>query len=72
MDNPYCCNMREKFVIGIVGNRTDIPVPIDVADFIINFSHPQTGKPVIGIKFCPFCGVRINHNTDPVKVHTTL
>lgn len=51
----YCCPMREHFLIGIVGERPG-DAPIDAADFVIDFDAP---KPVIAIKYCPFCGTKI-------------
>lgn len=58
----YCCQMREKFLIGIVAENLTLPIPIDAADCIDwdadGGIRPETGKPrpVIRIRFCPFCG----------------
>lgn len=52
----YCCPMREHFLIGIVGVAKGI-APADAVDFVIDFDAP---KPVIAIKYCPFCGTKID------------
>lgn len=52
----YCCAMREKFLIGIVAEREDIPTPIDAADFMDFDRKTSDDRVVIKIKFCPFCG----------------
>jgi len=49
-----CCGMRAHFLVGIVGERSDEPVPIDVADFMVSWDLL-----VVGIKFCPFCGAAL-------------
>lgn len=61
----FCCKMRQKFLIGIIAENPSVPMPIDAAD-CIDFSaegpiHPETGKlrPVIRIRFCPFCGAAV-------------
>lgn len=71
----YCCAMREKFLIGIIAERADLPTPIEAGEFI-DFDaegpvHPETGKPrpVIKIRFCPFCSARIEG--QPVRTEPT-
>ncbi len=52
----YCCAMRSKFILAIVGERRDMPTPVDVVDFQ-DFDNPlPDGTPVLRIKYCPFCG----------------
>lgn len=63
--NYFCCGMREHFVLGIVAERVDVPVPVDAADFIDFTAKMPNGKPVIRIKFCPFCGQAIK---GPLRV----
>lgn len=53
---PFCCPMREKFVVGIVAARADLPTPIDAADFIDFDQKTPDGLTIIRIKYCPFCG----------------
>ena len=55
----YCCKMREKFLLGIVAERSDIPTPVDAADFIDFDATLHGGRLIIEIKFCPFCGKMI-------------
>lgn len=52
----YCCSMREKFVLGIVAEREDLPTPVDAADFMDFDEITEDGRSVLRIKFCPFCG----------------
>lgn len=61
----YCCKMREKFLIGIVADNRDLPTPTDAADFIDFDSVTEDKRPVIRIKFCPFCGKPV---TGPLRV----
>ncbi len=52
-----CCKMREKFIVGILAEDTRVPDPVDVLDFIEDFeAKDPDGRPIIHIKFCPFCG----------------
>lgn len=52
----YCCPMREKFLLGIVAENPEVPTPSDAVDFIDFDAKREDGKPVLRIKFCPFCG----------------
>lgn len=52
----YCCSMRAKFVLAIVGERADVPTPVDVVDFQDFENALPDGTPVLLIKYCPFCG----------------
>jgi len=47
--------MREHFLIGIVGERPS-PVPIEAADFMDFDRRDFKNRPVVRIRFCPFCG----------------
>lgn len=56
-DQPsYCCAMRARFVIGIIAEIQDVPVPTDAVDFIDFDVKSPDGRPVLTIKYCPFCG----------------
>lgn len=55
----FCCAMRAKFLLGIIADRADMPTPMEAVDFINFDIKREDGKPVIMIKFCPFCGGRI-------------
>lgn len=55
-DEAYCCPMREKFVLGIVAEALDVPTPVDAADFMDFDEAAEDGRPILRIKFCPFCG----------------
>jgi hypothetical protein len=52
----FCCKMREKFLLGIVGINESMPDPPDLIDFIDWDLKREDGKPVVRIRFCPFCG----------------
>jgi len=67
MSENYCCGMRRKFLIAIVGERKDAPTPIDIVDFILDFDRP---RPLVGIRFCPFCAKPIDH-TETLRDITT-
>lgn len=66
--SSYCCVLRDYFAVAIVG-VTKKEMPVEVADFVTNF-HNEHGKTTVGFKFCPWCGARINHQADPVKITT--
>ena len=52
----YCCAMRLKFIIGILAEAKEVPDPVDIIDYLdFNVKTPD-GRPVIRIKYCPFCG----------------
>jgi hypothetical protein len=52
----YCCKMREKFVVGIIGVNADVPEPVDLIDFLDFDVKTPGGRPILHIRFCPFCG----------------
>ena len=64
----YCCAMRSKFILAIVGDRKEVPYPVDVVDFQDFDNALPDGTPVLRIRFCPFCGkppgneLRTTHN----------
>ncbi len=60
----YCCDMRRRFLIGLVAENKDAPQPKGLADFIVDWDRPV---PIIGIKFCPFCGVEIDHRQQELR-----
>ncbi len=64
-NDTYCCKMREKFLLGIVAERPDLPTPVDAADFMDFDAKTEDDRPVLRIKFCPFCGKTI---TGPTRV----
>lgn len=63
--SAFCCSMREHFVLGIVAQRREGPAPVDVMDFVDLEKQTDYGRPVIRIKFCPFCGKAVD---GPVQV----
>ncbi len=56
-ENPgFCCAMRRKFLVQIVGEDPSLPNPVDLVDFL-DFDICRVDRmPVIRIRFCPFCG----------------
>lgn len=50
----YCCQMRARFLISIARENRDAPQPDNLCDFVLDWERKP--KPLIGIKFCPFCG----------------
>lgn len=51
----YCCRMRQKFLVGILGEDVGVEAPLELADFVVNWEP----KPCLSLRFCPFCGTRI-------------
>ena len=64
-DESYCCKMREKFLVGLVAERGDIQTPVEAVDFVDFDAKSPDGKPVLRIKFCPFCGKAV---AGPLRV----
>lgn len=62
----FCCQMRARFIVGLLAEDTRFPVPTDAADFIDFSESSPSGKPVIRIRFCPFCAAKIDG--QPVRV----
>jgi len=56
--NEFCCEMRRKFLVNIVREDRDVPTPTELADFVLDW---ERDRPLIGIKYCPFCGKLIDH-----------
>lgn len=59
----FCCSMRRKFVPGIVATAVDVPVPVDLADFVIEWGTPI----VFALQYCPFCGSKMD-GTQTLRV----
>jgi hypothetical protein len=59
----YCCEMRRYIVIGIRGVAPDVPTPPDLMDYALEF-HPIVR---LGIKFCPWCGVKIDYSKQALR-----
>lgn len=51
----YCCSMRRHFLLGIVGQRSDEGMPVEAADFILEWEP----KIIIKIRYCSFCGEKV-------------
>ncbi len=59
-----CCPMRAHYLIGIVAEAAG-PAPVEAVDFIRwDVASP---KPIIQIKFCPFCGTTLS-DRDRLRV----
>lgn len=58
-EDNFCCQMRARFLIAIIREDPDAPRPTDLCDFILDWDRP---KPVIAIRFCPFCAEPIDHS----------
>lgn len=55
--SDWCCKMRERFVLGIIAENPNVDIGADAVD-CIDFGASKS-KPVIKIRFCPFCGVAV-------------
>jgi len=64
--NEYCCGMRKKFIVAVVATNPQVPEPVEVVDFIIDFEKNQ-----LAIKFCPWCGSKLNIGGGDPFVTTT-
>lgn len=67
-DSPYCapCDMRKKILIGVfaVLPESDCGVPESVlADFIDFDMNVPSGKPVVRVRFCSWCGKLVQKDT---------
>lgn len=68
-DDGWCCQMRRKFLIGIVGHMNTVPDAVDVVDFMDFERTAESGAPILRIRFCPWCGKSLpgdapRHETD--------
>jgi hypothetical protein len=64
--HDFCCQMRAHFIIGLIGENKDVPVPFSAVDFIQDWnvsddpktrSKDQVGETMwIKMRYCPFCG----------------
>lgn len=61
----YCCAMRERFLIGIIAENPALPMPTDAVDMMDFEEKDSLGRPVIRIRFCPFCGKAA---TGPLRI----
>lgn len=52
----FCCKMREKYMVSIVAENAAVKEPAEVLDFMDFDVKTDDGRPIIRIKFCPFCG----------------
>ena len=64
---PYCCEMRRRFIIGIVAEDKNVPTPYAVCDFLDYKIKSPDGRPVIRIRYCPFCGEEIKGDLRLIK-----
>lgn len=60
----FCCTMRERFLISIIGEDKNAPQPENLVDFVIDW---ERNLPLIAIAYCPFCGAKIDITKDPVR-----
>ena len=63
----FCCKMRQRFLVGIIAEDASIPMPYAVQDFVDYSCQSPEGKPVLKIRYCPFCGKGIGSN-DTVRL----
>jgi hypothetical protein len=57
--------MREKYLVGILAENSQLPTPVEAVDFIDFDRKALDGRPVMRIRFCPFCGGLVE---GPVRV----
>lgn len=65
MTLEFCCPMRAKYLIGILAENAELPTPSDVVDFMDFDNKAEDGRPILRIRWCPFCGKKID---GPVRV----
>lgn len=65
MERNPCCKMSARFLIAIVAEDPDYPVPVDLVDFIVDWDNDP---PVIHYRFCPFCGKTIDIDLTDLRV----
>lgn len=54
----FCCKMRAKFLIGIIADNPSMPIPTEAGEFMDFDSKDALGRPIVRIRFCPFCGAK--------------
>jgi hypothetical protein len=52
----FCCLMRKRFILGIIAESPNVPVPAEVVDFIDFDTLLPDGRQMLRIRYCPFCG----------------
>jgi len=58
-DTETCCEMRRKVIVGILAVMNEEECGISdthLADFMLFDVQSPSGKPVLGFKYCPWCG----------------
>lgn len=64
-----CCKLRLKLVCGIIQILTEEQCGVpesEIADVLRFDLEVPSGKPVVGFRFCPWCGKRIDDG--PVRI----
>lgn len=67
VEPTWCCGMRRRFLIGLMMEFVKEPKPPELVNFLDWDRKGPTDKPVIKIKFCPFCGKEI-FGKDPDRI----
>jgi hypothetical protein len=65
MSLTFCCQMRARYIIGILAENAEMPTPSDVVDFMDFDNKAEDGRPILRIRYCPFCSKKID---GPVRV----
>lgn len=67
----FCCPMRARFVVAVVSEDKQKPMPEKFPDHVLHWGHAETKQPiVIGISFCPFCGKALDITRQAHRVVT--
>jgi hypothetical protein len=62
----WCCPLRARFIVAIVGEAVCYPLPVDVVGYM-DFDHRSPiGTPILKARFCMWCGKQI---TASAPVH---
>jgi len=66
-EKKTCCVYRRKIVVGIIGVLTEEACgvsDVEMADLYDPDRMSPSGKPVLAIRFCCWCGARITHENE--------
>lgn len=70
-EKKTCCLMRRKILIGIIAVLTEEQCGVSdaqLADVVDWGKATPSGKPVIAVKFCPWCGTPRTDDIEAVIV----
>jgi len=68
----WCCSVRRKLVIGIIGERPDQPDPDPREILRLTTGIMASGHPRLRIRYCCFCGAEIDPSAPTTDTKVEL